>query len=202
MTTTDTPKTPAEFVAVMLRSSIEADLLVMEHINDPTVMQAETHACINGFIAATAMENLRRIDPDAAATIAERLDQIITAGEVRGPAIRAAKRLGLNPDRWIDEFEERAARRGAKPKAGRRAAYAALTSLADRYEEIADRAPEHPDTLYVDSLTPAQRAEHDRAAGYRKAAADIREVLHTGRIPHDLMTDAELEQHGTPERAS
>jgi DNA polymerase-3 subunit epsilon len=43
---------------------------------------------------------------------------------------------------------------------------------------------------------------HGRAHAYRKAAADVREVLCTGRLPHDLMTDAELQQHGTPEEAA
>lgn len=79
---------------------------------------------------------------------------------------------------------------------------AALATLAERYEEIADRAPRHPQYLYIDPLTPAQRAEHDRAVGYRKAAADLRDVLRTGHVPHDLMTDAELQQHGTPEATS
>jgi hypothetical protein len=74
---------------------------------------------------------------------------------------------------------------------------AALATLAERYEEIADRAPKHPEYLYIDPLTPAQRAEHDRAHAYRQAAADIRDVLRTGHVPHGLMTDAELEQYGT-----
>jgi len=72
----------------------------------------------------------------------------------------------------------------------------ALTALADRYEEIAERAPKHPEYLYIDPLTPAERAEHDRGAAYRRAADDIREVLRSGHIPHTLMTDAELDQHG------
>jgi DNA polymerase-3 subunit epsilon len=73
---------------------------------------------------------------------------------------------------------------------------AALTTLAERYEEMAERAPKHPETLYIDPLTPAERAQHERGATYRSAAADIRDVLRTGRIPHGLMTDAELEQYG------
>ncbi|MGW6531403.1 hypothetical protein [Streptomyces venezuelae] len=56
---------------------------------------------------------------------------------------------------------------------------ATLTTLADRYEEIADHAD-----------------------GYRRAATDIREVLRTGRVPHWWMTDVELEEHGTPEEAA
>jgi hypothetical protein len=70
---------------------------------------------------------------------------------------------------------------------------AALASLAERYDEMADRAPKHPEYLYIDPLTPMQRDQHTRGATYRKAAADIREVLRTSRIPHDLMTDAELD---------
>ncbi|MBI0296746.1 hypothetical protein JBE04_20355 [Streptomyces sp. PRKS01-29] len=73
----------------------------------------------------------------------------------------------------------------------------ALTTLAERWEQMADRAPEHPKYLYIDPLTPAQRDEHARGAAYRKAASDLRDVLRTGRIPHDLLTDAELETHGT-----
>lgn len=75
-----------------------------------------------------------------------------------------------------------------------------LSTLAERYEETADRAPKHPQYLYIDPLTPAERAEHDRAVGYRRAAADIREVLRTGRIPHGLMTDAELDSRGAAAR--
>lgn len=48
----------------------------------------------------------------------------------------------------------------------------------------------------------ARELAQGRAHGYRRAAADVRDVLRTGRIPHGLMTDAELEQHGTPGVAS
>jgi hypothetical protein len=52
--------------------------------------------------------------------------------------------------------------------------------------------PELGDDLLIDEPTAAQRHQHERAATYRRAAADLREVLVTGRIPHGLMTDAEL----------
>ncbi|MFS4103835.1 hypothetical protein [Streptomyces sp. PD-S100-1] len=75
---------------------------------------------------------------------------------------------------------------------------AALTTLADRYDEMADRLTAgHPTTL-LGHFTVTQQRQAERAHVLRRTAADIRELLVTGRIPHDLMTDAELDQHGTP----
>jgi hypothetical protein len=68
----------------------------------------------------------------------------------------------------------------------------ALNLLAERWERMGQAAPELGDSLFIDEPTPAQRHQHERAATYRQAAADLREVLVTGRIPHGLMTDAEL----------
>lgn len=48
----------------------------------------------------------------------------------------------------------------------------------------------------------APEMAHGRAHAYRNAISDVRDVLRTGLIPHALMTDAELEQHGTPEEAA
>lgn len=78
---------------------------------------------------------------------------------------------------------------------------AALTTLADRWEQHADTLTAGLPTGFYARLTPAQERQTTRAHAYRKAAADVRDVLRTGRIPHDLMTDAELEQHGAPEEA-
>ncbi|MER6350578.1 exonuclease domain-containing protein [Streptomyces sp. NPDC001634] len=67
---------------------------------------------------------------------------------------------------------------------------ALLADLAERWASMAicgDDAPE---------------MAHGRAHAYRKAISDVRDVLRTGLIPHDLMTDAELEQHGTPEESA
>ncbi|KIZ16896.1 hypothetical protein [Streptomyces natalensis] len=73
-----------------------------------------------------------------------------------------------------------------------------LTSLADRWEQMAKSAPDFGgDDLFIDEPTPTQLQQFERATTYRKTAADLREVLRIGQIPHDLMTDAELEQHGT-----
>ena len=111
MTTFDTPKTPAEFVQTVLRSSIEADRLATENINDRYLLEAHTHTAANGLIAALAMENLRRNAPDIADQLADQLDAIFTTGDIGGPAWRIAKRLGHDPDRWLAEHDERAARR-------------------------------------------------------------------------------------------
>lgn len=67
-----------------------------------------------------------------------------------------------------------------------------LATLADRWEQLADSHSKGlPDGFYVD-ISPFQREESGKAHSYRKAAADLRHVLASGRIPHDLMTDAEL----------
>ncbi|MFD7999874.1 exonuclease domain-containing protein [Streptomyces mirabilis] len=79
---------------------------------------------------------------------------------------------------------------------------ALLGDLAERWEQMAGPAPDPSAGLFVDEVTPAESARVERASTYRTAARDLRDVLRTGRIPHPLMTDAELEQHGTPEEAA
>jgi DNA polymerase-3 subunit epsilon len=74
-----------------------------------------------------------------------------------------------------------------------------VDELAERWEQMAGPAPDPSEGLFVDEVTPAESARIERAHTYRTAASDLRDVLRTGRIPHPLMTDAELEQHGTPE---
>jgi hypothetical protein len=69
----------------------------------------------------------------------------------------------------------------------------ALNLLADRWQQMAD----HGDVA-IGSFSGPAAATLDAEVGergrvYRKAAADLREVLINGRIPHDLMTDAELD---------
>ncbi|WP_329131451.1 hypothetical protein OG552_10240 [Streptomyces sp. NBC_01476] len=116
MNSNATPKAPAEFVTTMLRSSIEADLLVAEYINDAPLRQAEQQAAVNGLIAGVALENLHRFAPDAAKAVSQTLDSILTAGDVGGPAYRAAKKLGNDPDQWIAAFNERANLRKEKAR--------------------------------------------------------------------------------------
>lgn len=88
------------------------------------------------------------------------------------------------------------------PLTNERKLRATLTTLADRWEQMAKDAPRLGGELLIDEPTPTQLQQIVRAAAYRKAAADIRDVLRTGHVPHDLLTDAELEQHGTPEATS
>jgi hypothetical protein len=74
-----------------------------------------------------------------------------------------------------------------------------LTTLADRWEQLAGPAPDPSEGLFVDEVTPAEASRIERAATYRAAASDLRDVLRTGLPPHGLMTDAGLEQHGASE---
>lgn len=71
---------------------------------------------------------------------------------------------------------------------------AALATLAEQLEQIVAQAPRHPRWLYIDPLSPFQRAEHDRAVGYRNVAVAVRDILRTGQPQHDLKDDAELKQ--------
>lgn len=73
-----------------------------------------------------------------------------------------------------------------------RAVETALTTLVERWERMGKNAPDLGTELFIDEPGPGRREQHERAATYRRTAADVREVLATGRIPHDLMTDAEL----------
>lgn len=75
---------------------------------------------------------------------------------------------------------------------------ATLTTLADRWEQLAGPAPDPSEGLFVDEVTPAESARIERNHTYRTTASDLR----TGQIPHPLMTDAELEQHGAKEATS
>ncbi len=78
---------------------------------------------------------------------------------------------------------------------------ATLADLAQRWEQSANfLSAGLPDDLFVDADSGNEWAA-TRAHGYRTAASDLRDVLRTGLIPHALMTDAELQQHGTPEEA-
>jgi hypothetical protein len=77
----------------------------------------------------------------------------------------------------------------------------ALTTLADRWEQMAEAGPDFGNDLLINEPTPTELQQHERAATYRRAAADLRDILRTGRIPHGLMTDAELGHYGAIEEA-
>jgi len=80
---------------------------------------------------------------------------------------------------------------------------AAFAELAERWEQMADRMTAgHPVEFYT-AVTETELVEETRASVLRTSASDVRDVLRTGLIPHPIMTDAELEQHGaTEEKAS
>lgn len=69
---------------------------------------------------------------------------------------------------------------------------ATADDLADRWERLTKAAPNLGEDLLIDEPTPVQQVQIERATTYGRVAKDLREVLTTGRIPHDLMTDAEL----------
>jgi hypothetical protein len=77
-----------------------------------------------------------------------------------------------------------------------------LDDLASRWEQMAKAGPDFGDELLIEEPTPLQLQQRERAHTYSTAASDLREVLRTGLPPHGLMTDAELEQHGTPEESA
>lgn len=89
---------------------------------------------------------------------------------------------------------------GYNPAATREAGLrATLADLADRWEQMADRMTANHPTEFYATVTEAELVEETRASVLRTSASDVRDVLRTGLIPHGLMTDAELEQHGTEE---
>ncbi|MGW1015634.1 exonuclease domain-containing protein [Streptomyces niveus] len=71
----------------------------------------------------------------------------------------------------------------------------ALADLAERWGAHANfHAARLPGDFLIDA-DPANERAAATAHAYRTAAMDVAEVLRTGRMPHGLMTDAELEQH-------
>ncbi|WP_413102262.1 hypothetical protein [Streptomyces sp. Inha503] len=73
-----------------------------------------------------------------------------------------------------------------------------LTTLTERWEQIAASAEARADAAANGTLS---EVGHARAHTIRRLARDVADVLNTGRIPHDLMTTAELENHGKPAAA-
>jgi hypothetical protein len=101
----------------------------------------------------------------------------------------------------VADFKEQLARRQPMPPAGAATTHAALTTLAERWEQMAANEGKALQFLEGPNAEWVTDTARERIRTYAKAAADVRDVLRTGRIPHDLMTDAELEQHGTPQEA-
>jgi hypothetical protein len=72
------------------------------------------------------------------------------------------------------------------------ATLSAANTLAERYEQMAANEETAIPHLQGPAAQYVEETVRERVRTYRKAAKDLREVLVTGRIPHDLMTDAEL----------
>jgi hypothetical protein len=73
-----------------------------------------------------------------------------------------------------------------------RAAAAVLDVLAGRWEQMAKSTDNSCTDVNPDAEPGLVWLRTSRAQTYRRAAADLREVLASGRIPHGLMTDTEL----------
>ncbi|MBL3808475.1 hypothetical protein [Streptomyces sp. BRB081] len=89
----------------------------------------------------------------------------------------------------------------AKTNPTEAAVRATLATLADRYAEMAGQHADRLPSDFFASFTPAQERVAERAHVLRMVAHDLRDVLRTGRIPHGLMTDAELNEYGSKEAA-
>jgi hypothetical protein len=63
--------------------------------------------------------------------------------------------------------------------------------LADRWEQLAEQGDEAIGHFEGPAAVTLNAEVEERGRVYRQAAADLREALATGRIPHDLMTQAE-----------
>ncbi|MFH8336915.1 hypothetical protein [Streptomyces sp. AM6-12] len=68
----------------------------------------------------------------------------------------------------------------------------ALNLLAERWQQMADHGDVAIGSFDGPAAANLDAEVAERGRTYRKAVADLREVLVTGRIPRDLMTDSEL----------
>lgn len=78
---------------------------------------------------------------------------------------------------------------------------AAFADLADQWEQLAASMSAQADHLRGPGAAEAALIARSAARTYRAAASDVRDVLRTGLIPRELLTDAELQQHRAPEEA-
>ncbi|MFF9025705.1 hypothetical protein [Streptomyces eurythermus] len=72
-----------------------------------------------------------------------------------------------------------------------------LTTLAERWEQMAEHGDVAIGTFDGPAAATLDAEVGERGRTYRKAATDLRDVLRTGRVSHDLMTDAELSAPAT-----
>ncbi|MGW2920332.1 exonuclease domain-containing protein [Streptomyces angustmyceticus] len=135
---------------------------------------------------------------EVAVAIAEKYPQIqVAADQLHAWQIQWAAQQAASFQEYKRRTDSTAVVEGGWPVVPFDARRAALITLAERWEQMAKSAPDFGGELFVDEPTPVQLQQVERATTYGRAAADLREVLRTGRIPHGLMTDAELDAHGT-----
>ncbi|MGW2725632.1 hypothetical protein [Streptomyces sp. NPDC001492] len=122
-------------------------------------------------------------DRDQAHEIADKLAYAVAPEEVIG------EHSSMNCP-WTNALEL------ITPKAEVDKMRAVLADLAGRWEQMAD----HGDAAIGHFEGPAAATLNaevaERGHTYRKAAADIRDVLRTGRVPEDLLTSAEAASNG------
>lgn len=74
-----------------------------------------------------------------------------------------------------------------------RAALKVLADLAERWERMANQGDVAIGQFEGPAAATLDAEVGERGRVYRKAAADVREALRTGRIPRDLLTPAEVD---------
>ena len=67
---------------------------------------------------------------------------------------------------------------------------AVFTTLAERWEQLANQGDAAIGHFEGPAAATLDAEVGERGRTYRKAAADVRDVVRTGRVPHDLMTGA------------
>lgn len=122
---------------------------------------------------------------------------IIRPGSTEGGVSIEAAANGMGKEQAADVLRHVADQFDASTPSGQssvdpKAVLAALADLAERWELMAKHESAAIPLLEGPAGEQIGSEIAQRAATYGKAAADLREVLTTARIPHDLMTDAEL----------
>lgn len=122
---------------------------------------------------------------------------IIRPGETEGGVSVEAAANGMNKKQAAFVLRHVADQFDADTPSGEssvdpRAVLKILVDLAGRWEQMAKTTDNSCADVNVDAEPGLVWLRSSRAQTYRRAAADLREALTTGRIPHGLMTDAEL----------
>lgn len=139
----------------------------------PTLPSAPTHANVSGY------------DPKPGGGCGARYTAIRSANR----SVTEEHLRSLRPDLPVDTGQEQQA--ADRPAAGSDLR-ATLSDLAGRWEQMAKTTDNSCADVDPDAEPGLVWLRTSRAQTYRRAATDLREVLATGRIPHGLMTTAEL----------